>query len=1490
MTFSRLLFSPRTAAAFLAFFAALGLAQAQAPQCSANAANVANLRLNGQAEAVGDVVVTCTGGTPTATGQTVPGFNFTLTSTVPITSKLLGGTWSEALLLVDEPPQASQLACTAPGGSCSVQGTGNGQGTYSGSTGRPNIFQAQQLSQNSITYPGVPFDSPGAGGSRIFRFTNVRVNPSSLASQAQVSISVSITGGTTINVSPSQIAVGATVTPVTVTQKGVQMGANGLAQFVLEFTESNASTFKTRSTAVDPSTSPAPANQNTPNQFFPAVETHFFNSALPFVSGRGSLGAAGLADNGTRLLASFTGLGQGVSLTTSTVINTAGGRLGAGLGAIRLITTNSSGVGPYQAAPSGTILPDSNGNITAVFEVLQDDPNNIEQFDIPFTINYSNGAVGLHSISASAGLAPVSTVGGEDPAAPLPRFTSGLTTLQVSVLSISPTSISQGSVGAPYSQAFMATGGTGPYTWSATGLPSGLSMSTTGIINGTPTAPGTTLIVVGVTDATGSVNSIQLPLTIVNGFVITTTSVPNGTVGQPYTSQISSAGGQGTVMYSIGPPVLTTPSALPPGLFLNPNGSLTGTPLTAGTYSFTVDAQDQMGHQTSSNFKQTIAPALVITTVSPLATGAAGGGQLSFTIQAMGGTQPYTFTATGKLPPGLTLTPNGLLVGNPTQAGTFMFMVTVTDAQGIAVTKQFQITLTPAPSLLQVSSSQLNFSALFGGDSPAPQTLVVTSSSLTPVNFTVALDSGTDGSAVPRWLSVQMTQGVTPAGVVVVVDQSSLVVGIADARILLTIPGDSTRLPIAIGVHLEIDAGMPQLDVSPNLLRLRARSAAPGVQSQVLLVRNTGGGGALNFAAGVLGSAPWITGVTGPTQTVFNHATPVTVTFNTQGLAPGTYRAILQFSYSPGTAVQVPIDLYVADTGPYLGVDTRGLRFQARQGAGSSYTQTVRILNLGDPGSVVNWTANLVTGNDWLFLSTARGTSTASQPGALVLSPTSNAANLAAGPHYALIQITDQLSIGSPQYTVAVLDIAPSSAPPLPELSTGYLYFSASQGATSPVGGTVKVYTSSATPVNFQVASSTTDGGTWLQASPSSAAASTGSPGQVTVVVNPTGLAAGIYKGQVNIAMSGVLRTKDVTLVVTPSGSISQVGAQVEAAGPRDAACVPSRLAMTLGNLTTSFDLPAQYPAMISVQLTDNCNSPVSNASVVAEFSNGDPPLTLSGDGSSDIYTESWQPGVVQQNMSVTIRANVAPYTEAVVTLTGNVEMNVAPVLSRGGTVNNSNPQLDAPLAPGTVAALFGANMASVTNSPGVLPLLNSIGGTYVLVGGIQLPLYYASPGQINAQLPVDLPLNRPQAVIVANGAAYTLPDNINITAVSPGVAAYPSGDVIAQHADFTLVNAASPAHPGEVLIMYLVGMGATNPSTPTGQQTTGPLEPAVVQPIVMVGSQQAVVSFAGLSPGGIGLYQINFQVPAGLPAGSANVTVTQGTAAANGTTLPISK
>ena len=405
MTFSR-----QSVLSGLLYLLVASTAAAQAPQCSMNASVVANLRITGEAEPVGDLLVTCTGGTPTPIGQTVPGFNITVTSpSAPITSRLLAPNWSEALLIVDEPAEASQLACTTPTGNCLIQGTGTGANTYSGAQGRPNIFQAQQNNQSTLSFLGVPFDPPGAGGVRIFRFTNIRVNPSSLAVQVQVALSISITGAVNIPVNPPQVVVATGSAPLNVIPKGVQTGVNGLAQFTLTFTEGYASAFKTRSTATDPATSPAPVNQSIPNQFLPGVETHFYNSALPFVSGRGNLGQSGLADSGTRFLVVFTGIPQGVSFITNTNV-----ALAPGSGTIRLVSTDVNGGGSYQPAQSSTLFPNETGTITAVFEVLKDDPQTIEHADIPFTISYSSGAPRVDSISASTGLAPLNKTAAAD--------------------------------------------------------------------------------------------------------------------------------------------------------------------------------------------------------------------------------------------------------------------------------------------------------------------------------------------------------------------------------------------------------------------------------------------------------------------------------------------------------------------------------------------------------------------------------------------------------------------------------------------------------------------------------------------------------------------------------------------------------------------------------------------------------------------------------------------------------------------------------------------------------------------------------------------------------------------------------------------------------------------------------------------------------------------------------------------------------------------
>jgi transcriptional regulator of acetoin/glycerol metabolism len=85
--------------------------------------------------------------------------------------------------------------------------------------------------------------------------------------------------------------------------------------------------------------------------------------------------------------------------------------------------------------------------------------------------------------------------------------------------------------------------------------------------------------------------------------------------------------------------------------------------------------------------------------------------------------------------------------------------------------------------------------------------------------------------------------------------------------------------------------------------------------------------------------------------------------------------------------------------------------------------------------------------------------------------------------------------------------------------------------------------------------------------------------------------------------------------------------------------------------------------------------------------------------------------------------------------------------------------------------------------------LVNTLGGTSVLIGGIPAPLYYGSPGQINAQAPFELiPGNLCQIQVNSNGALST-PGTIQVATATPGVAALPTGQVIAQHADYSLVT-----------------------------------------------------------------------------------------------------
>jgi len=223
--------------------------------------------------------------------------------------------------------------------------------------------------------------------------------------------------------------------------------------------------------------------------------------------------------------------------------------------------------------------------------------------------------------------------------------------------------------------------------------------------------------------------------------------------------------------------------------------------------------------------------------------------------------------------------------------------------------------------------------------------------------------------------------------------------------------------------------------------------------------------------------------------------------------------------------------------------------------------------------------------------------------------------------------------------------------------------------------------------------------------------------------------------------------------------------------------------------------------------------------------------------------------------------------------------------------VNNLNPVPGVPIAPGTVAAIYGSNLAASTTAATALPLPTTLGGTQVLVGGIAAPLFFVSPGQINAQIPPELPANSAVDVMVVVNGNVSIPRSVPLGSAAPGIAAYGTGRVIAQHGDYSLVTPASPARPGEWIVFYLVGMGATSPAVASNQAApASPLANATVQPKVTIDGAAANVVFAGLTPGGVALYQINCQVPAGARTGDLPLVVIQGDVAANAVTLPVAQ
>jgi uncharacterized protein (TIGR03437 family) len=323
-------------------------------------------------------------------------------------------------------------------------------------------------------------------------------------------------------------------------------------------------------------------------------------------------------------------------------------------------------------------------------------------------------------------------------------------------------------------------------------------------------------------------------------------------------------------------------------------------------------------------------------------------------------------------------------------------------------------------------------------------------------------------------------------------------------------------------------------------------------------------------------------------------------------------------------------------------------------------------------------------------------------------------------------------------------------------------------------------------------------------------------------------------------------------------------------------------------NLVTSWRTGSSARASASVALQATATSVVSNGSVtitatvtgtsgatptgIVTFTSGGQQIgvaSLSGTGSSASASIT----VAAAQLQVGDNNIVAQYS-------GDATLNAA-TGAIAIAVRASGPPTIAALtngasfrqtyAPGMVLTIFGSNLADTTWVASSVPLPVQVSGFSVTIAGVNAPLYYVSPTQLNVQIPYETPVNQP-SVLTVNNNGRTTTTTLTVASAAPGL--------------FTDVNSAivpvATVARGGVVVLYLTGVGAVSPAIATGAApaagTPVALLPVPVQKTTAsIGNVAGVIEFAGIPTTLVGVAQINLRVPTTAPLGTQPVVVTTG-------------
>jgi hypothetical protein len=918
----------------------------------------------------------------------------------------------------------------------------------------------------------------------------------------------------------------------------------------------------------------------------------------------------------------------------------------------------------------------------------------------------------------------------------------------------------------------------------------------------------------------------------------------------------------------------------------------------------------------------TIAPSSV--NISAIAGGAPGTAQIILTYQTFTQTVP-TFSANFNTNQGqgwLSVSPasggmalsstSGLqfhytatliVSGDPAKltGGTYTGTVNVS-AAGSIVSVPVTLNVSTVLAKYTVTPSSLTFNYQIGTQpAPAAQTISVFSAPVGAGFGASAVSSGGGGN----WLSVSTLNAVsaTPGVISVAVAVNGFTqAGQYSGQVAVKTGTSTVNVPVTLNI---IPAQPPAISISPAQETFSIVQGGAASSGQVT-VTNTGGE-TLSFSTSAT-SDGWLK-INGPGSGSATPSSPATVgfTIDPKGLTPGVYNGRIIADGGSGLAANSTIVLTVTSAKPQIRLSRTGITLSGVAGGGATATEIVNVSNNG--GGSLHWTesASTLSGGSWLVVSPASGTAAAGSAGSAV-SISANPAKLAAGTYSGSVNFTAADAVNSPQTISVTLTVAAGQPFPAVSVSAGGAILSGTAGSATPATATLSLYNLASGAISYSATSSAS----WLSVNPSSGSLSPGR-NQVQITADLSDVSALLQSGTLSLGFGdGSGATISVVLLALPPGTsgASRPGLRPMASV---AACSGGKASFLIPVFQQPFSgagLKVSSATDVKIQVVDDCGKPVTaaaGASVQVSFSNGDPAINLVDTGAG-VWEATWTPATAASQVTLQVAASENGLTlksTAGVATSETVSVAAASAgaapqptgIANAASAGQAIPQV---VAPGSYVAIYGTNLAGNGNPSATAgqPLPATLNGAHLTLGGLPLPLLYASPTQVNAVIPQDIAPNATYPLVVVNGTAQSVPVALTVTELQPGVYTVDTSGsgagIVADAVTGKLITASNPARAGENLVIYMTGLGALTGTNGEQQPADGAIAPSTTiyrtqsnVSVTIGGVPVEATQFAGLTPTLTALYQVNVQMPEGVgPGGSVPVVVTATSPATGGTAV----